>query len=257
VVLSLAGGTPAVPAAALDALRAQGHPVLELALADRYDLGAEFFRWEFATAVAGVALGVNPFDEPNVTESKQNTAAVLERAHHGHGLPVEHPLAEEGGLRLYAPAGSAAAPPPGTVDLSAALAWLLTDVPPSGYVGICAYMAPTPARDDLLRDLRSLIRDRSARATTLGYGPRYLHSTGQLHKGGAPVGRFLQLVSGHADDLPIPGRRESFGLLIDAQALGDFAALAAHGLPILRIDLGPDADAGLGRLGTIIERALR
>ena len=104
--------------------------------------------------------------------------------------------------------------------------------------------------------IQALLRDRTRHATTLGYGPRFLHSTGQLHKGGAPIGCFLQLVAGHPDDLPIPGRQETFGVLIDAQALGDLASLASHGLPVLRIHLSDDPDAGLAELEALLAHAL-
>jgi transaldolase / glucose-6-phosphate isomerase len=202
---------------------------------------------------------VNPFDEPNVTESKQNTAAVLEETRLAGALPVGRPVVEEDGLRAYGAEGglmTGIATSDRTVDLPGLLRELLAG-PAGSYVGLHAYLAPTPSRDAVLRALQAFIRDRTALATTLGYGPRFLHSTGQLHKGGPPTGRFLQLVAEHPADLPIPGRRESFGTLIDAQALGDYASLGSHGLPCLRVNLGADPDAGLARLAALVERALR
>ncbi len=117
-------------------------------------------------------------------------------------------------------------------------------------------MAPSPERTELLQSIRTLLRDRTRRATTLGYGPRFLHSTGQLHKGGPPIGWFLQVVAGHPRDLPVPGAGYSFGTLIDAQAIGDFQALEAHDLPVLRVDCSDDPAEGLAALRAALEQAL-
>ena len=127
---------------------------------------------------------------------------------------------------------------------------------PNGYHAIQAYIAPTPERTEALRGLQALVRDRTRRATTVGYGPRFLHSTGQLHKGGTRTGCFLQLVADHPEDLPVPGRHETFGTLIDAQARGDFASLQSHELPVLRVHLSDDPDAGLAELRAALEAAL-
>jgi hypothetical protein len=212
----------------LDALAAAGHPVIDLVIAAGEGLGGEFFRWEFATAVAGAVLGVDPFDEPNVTESKDNTRALLEEYSAEGKLPDEAAIA---------PAAATSA-----VD------GLLTGALDGSYVAILAYVARTPERDASLADLRDRLGERSRLATTVGYGPRYLHSTGQLHKGGPASGRFIQLVGGHPADVAIPGWPETFGTLIDAQAIGDLRSLQAHGLPVLRVDLGADPDAGLDAL---------
>ena len=240
--------------AGLDALAAAGHPVIDLVLRGGEWLGGEFFRWEFATAVAGIVLGVNPFDEPNVTESKENTKVVLERYRHEGALPAEAPLAAEGRLRLVGDAALRLTIADGSV--SGELRRHLDRARPNGYHAIQAYMAPTDERTEALRGIQALLRDRTRRATTLGYGPRYLHSTGQLHKGGPRTGCFLQLVCDHPDDLPIPGRKETFGTLIDAQALGDFASLQSHELPVLRVHLSDDPDAGLTELRAALEKAL-
>ena len=239
--------------AALDALAAAGHPVIDLSPADGEGLGAEFFRWEFATAICGVGLRVNPFDEPNVTESKQNTARLLEQFHHTGALPALEPLREDAPLTLY---GDTARRLTGQPPAAAELRTHLDRGRESGYISIQAYIAPTPARDAALAGIQQLVRDRTKRATTVGYGPRFLHSTGQLHKGGPPSGCFLQLVAGHPLDLPIPGRKETFGTLIDAQALGDFNALEAHELPVLRVHLSDDPDAGLAALHAALAHEL-
>lgn len=219
--------------AALDALAAAGHPVIDLALDSGIaGLGAEFFRWEFATAVAGIVLGINPFDEPNVTESKDNTKRVLE---------------------AYSRTGTVTLPAP--ID-PASLDRHLKRAKPNGYYTIQAYVAPSEERDAALRDAAEVLRGATRLAVTTGYGPRFLHSTGQLHKGGAPIGCFIQLTAAHGVDLPIPGSRESFGNLIDAQAAGDFASLEAHGLPVARVDLGNDPDAGLDAFVTALTQAV-
>ncbi len=240
--------------ASLEALAEAGHPVIDLALEGGAWLGGEFFRWEFATAICGAALGIDPFDEPNVTESKDNTRRVLEAFAEKGSLPADPPLAEEGRLRLFGDAPLRLSEP--ATDLVSELRRHLARARPNGYLSVHAYLATTPQRDAALRELQRLLRDRTGRAVTLGYGPRFLHSTGQLHKGGTPSGCFLQLVGQHPDDLPIPGREETFGVLIDAQALGDFASLESHDLPVLRVDLSEDPDAGLAELQATMERAL-
>ncbi|CAN5730039.1 hypothetical protein BH24CHL8_BH24CHL8_09750 [soil metagenome] len=237
----------------LGALAEAGHPVIDLSLEDGEWLGGEFFRWEFATAICGAALSLDPFDEPNVTESKENTRRVLEAFAENGSLPAEAPLAEEGRLRLFGDALLRLSEP--AADLVSELRRHLARARPNGYLAVQAYLHATPERDAALRDLQHLLRDGTGRAVTLGYGPRFLHSTGQLHKGGTPSGCFLQLVGQHPIDLPIPGREETFGVLIDAQALGDFASLESHDLPVLRIDLSGDPDAGLAELRAALEQA--
>jgi len=223
--------------AALDAVAGAGQPVVDLSLGEGVGgLGAEFFRWEFATAICGVVLGINPFDEPNVTESKDNTKRVLDTYRHTGSVTFAAPLAAE--------------------NMANELRHHLARAKPNGYYAIQAYVAPSEARNAALRGLADAMRDATGRAVTVGYGPRFLHSTGQLHKGGAPVGCFIQLTAAHTDDLDIPGWHESFATLIDAQAAGDFAALEAHGLPVARIDLGSDPDVGLAELAEAAKQAL-
>lgn len=239
--------------AAIDALVAAGHPVIDLPLEGGAWVAGEFVRWEVATAIAGAVLEVDPFDEPNVTESKTNTRTALDD-HRRHGaFPAEDPVAVSGILRLY---GDATLDVPSGADASAVLRAHLERAGAHGYHAIQAFLAPNAGRTEALRALQGLLRDGTRRATTLGYGPRYLHSTGQLHKGGTPSGCFLQLVASHPNDLPIPGRDETFGVLIDAQALGDRASLADHGLPCLRIHLSDDPDTGLAELTDLLRTAL-
>jgi hypothetical protein len=188
-------------------LEKAGHPVVHLRLDDGYDVGQEFFRWEFATAVAGAVLGINPFDQPNVAESKANTKAVL--------------------AKRSAPSPAVSA---------AELERFLGGIKPGDYLAIMAYLPPTPENDRRLAAIRLRLRDRLGVATTLGYGPRFLHSTGQLHKGGRPAGHFLQVVERAREDLPIPGESFGFGELEAAQAEGDLLALRGRGRPAIRID---------------------
>jgi hypothetical protein len=162
---------------------------------------------------------------------------------------VAEPSATRGPLKAWQQGGGAS-------DFVELLRSHLGRVPENGYFQIGAYIAPTDARTELLQELQARLRDGTHMATTLGYGPRFLHSTGQLHKGGAPIGCFIQLTNGHPDDVAIPGRDESFGVLVDAQAMGDFEAFGAHELPALRIDLGDDPEAGLSELLAAFSEAL-
>jgi transaldolase / glucose-6-phosphate isomerase len=254
VRLHAQGGAPAASDALAADLRSAGHPVIDLQVDGEHGLGGEFFRWEYATAIAGVVLGINPFDEPNVTESKDNTRRVLAAFHAEGELPLPPVLAVEGLLSFSGDETLAAGGTEQPVEIL--LRGQLDRVDATGYLALQAYLAPTPGRDAAIAALRLMLRDRTGRATTAGYGPRYLHSTGQLHKGGPATGWFLQLVGRHPRDLLVPDAHHTFGTLIDAQALGDFSSLEAHGLPVLRVDLSDDPDAGLEALRALFERVL-
>ena len=241
--------------AQLETLAAAGHPVLFLSmLGGEGALGGEFFRWEFATAVAGAVLGINPFDEPNVTESKDNTKRVLDEFRHEHKLPTDEPLTHEGRLTLTGDAPLRLTGVDG--GLAGELRRHLARAKSNGYIALQAYIAPTEARGHELREIATMLRDRTGRAVTVGFGPRFLHSTGQLHKGGPATGCFVQLTAGHPNDLEIPGWHETFGTLIDAQAVGDFTSLESHDLPVCRINLSDDPDAGLAELYNALAQAL-
>ena len=209
VALTLADARDDATAGRLTALEAAGHPVVRIELRDRYDVGAELFRWPFAVAVAGAVLGINPFDQPDVAAAKANTDAVLAR----------------GASAGRSPAASAA-------DLER----FLKGVGPGDYLGLLAYLPPTPGSDQRLAAVQLRLRDRLGAAVTVGYGPRYLHSTGQLHKGGPPSGRFVLITTPGLDDLPIPGKPFGFATLEWAQAEADLLTLQVRGRPALRIE---------------------
>lgn len=256
VRISLAGGTAGGRDALATALGEAGHPVIRIAVSDPIDLGAEFIRWEVATAIAGAVLGIDPFDQPNVEEAKELTRTVLAR--HEAGEPTidstPDPIAEADGLTLHGDATVRASTGPG--DLVGELARHLARRRRDAYLCLQAFVAPSAEADAAIARIRSLLRDRTHLATTAGYGPRFLHSTGQLHKGGTPTGWFLQLTSDHPVDREIPGWPYTFGQLIDAQAAGDFAAIESHGLPILRVHLGHDIPGGLATLERALAAAL-
>lgn len=260
VRLSLAQADGTARDALADALQAAGHPVIRIEIADPIDLGAEFVRWEVAVAIAGAVLGIDPFDQPNVEEAKQLTRDLLEavgRSRDRRSTDAEGsagPIASSDGLTLYGDAALRLTA--GAGDVTGELTRHLARRRPNAYLCLQAFIAPSAARDEVFGRIRTLLRDRTGRATTAGYGPRFLHSTGQLHKGGAPIGWFIQLTSDHPADVEIPGWPYTFGQLIDAQAAGDFAAIESHDLPILRIHLGADPDAGLAALERALAAAL-
>jgi glucose-6-phosphate isomerase len=207
-------------------------------------LGAQFLAWEYATAVTGAALRINPFDQPNVQESKDNTQAILDAGPAGDPEP---PLLVEGGVEVHA-SGSLQS---GVTDLSGALDALLASVPDRGYLAVMAYL--DRQADARAAELRALLAARLAHPVTFGWAPRFLHSTGQFHKGGPQTGAFLQITGAVAEDLDIPGRPFTFGGLQTAQALGDLRALAERSRPVLRLHLVDRAEG----LATLLEVAAR
>jgi transaldolase/glucose-6-phosphate isomerase len=235
----------------LKELEAAGHPVVRRTLTDLYDLGEEFFLWEFATAFAGWRLGINPFDQPNVQESKDATKELLEAFGREGKLQEQSILVADGGLTAYADSEVAGRPRPSTVG--DALKTLLAAVKPGDYVALLDYFEETPEHERLLAELRATLRDATRCAVTTGYGPRFLHSTGQLHKGGPDTGVFIQLTADDRNDLPVPGQPYTFSTLKQAQALGDFRSLAARGRRAVRVHLGADVAAGLRRVRELIE----
>ena len=253
----LAGGARAGDRV-LAALARDGHPVVRTDLDGPMDLGREFVRWEVATAVAGSLLGVNPFDQPDVEAAKVETRKLTGAVEQAGSLPPETPALASQGLTLFAdPANAEAlASAAGAASAGAWIAAHLARLGPGDYFAMNAFLDESPAVEAELRAIRRLVRDRRKVATTLGFGPRFLHSTGQLHKGGPPSGVFLEVTADDAEAVPIPGRRWDFGVLARAQARGDFEALAARGRRLLRVHLGSDAPAGLAALRRAVEQAL-
>jgi hypothetical protein len=222
-----------------------GHPVVYRSLGDIDELGAEFFLWEMATAVAGWRLGINPFDQPNVQEAKDATKALLDRYNEEGKLNEQPALAQSGELSVY-----------GVGSANASLADLVHEhikkAEHGDYIAMLAYLEETSEIDTSLTALRVALRDLTGRAVTVGYGPRYLHSTGQLHKGGPDSGVFVQITAPDHTDFDVPQSSYSFSVLKQAQAQGDLNALLAHGRRALRIDLGNDIVAGLSRLTALV-----
>jgi len=237
----------------LKALEEAGHPVVYRRLNDVYDLGGEFFIWELATAFAGWRLGINPFDQPNVQESKDATKALLEKYKSDGKLPEQVLSASDGQLTAYA--GSEASASSST--LAEVLRAHCATIKSGDYVALLAYLEETPETEAALQNIRLVVRDATKAATTMGYGPRFLHSTGQLHKGGPDSGVFIQITAPDKVDFPIPGESYTFTVLKDAQALGDFQSLIKHGRRALRVDLGNDVLAGLKKLQQVLVETLK
>jgi glucose-6-phosphate isomerase len=233
-------------------LRAAGHPVHELTLSRREAVGGEFVRWEVATAALGIVLGVDPFDQPDVAEAKAATEGILAEYRREGALRIPMPVVSEPGLAASAdPAALGDAPP----SVAAAIRSLLETLAEGDYFAILAYLPPDPAVAAALERIRATVRDALGAATTAGIGPRYLHSTGQLHKGGPDTGVYLMLTADPQRDLPIPGRVETFGTLLAAQAAGDLAALQRRGRRALRLHAA-DAEDGLARVTHLVGEAL-
>ncbi len=229
----------------LERLAADGHPVLRISLPRPEALGGEFLRWEIATAIAGALLGVNPFDEPDVTASKRITGEILDASPGGAMPDPGEPTVASDRLELHVDREPDWAAPLRDDTPAHLIRSFLELARPGDYVGILAFFADSPERDEKLADLRDLIRARTGVATTAGYGPRYLHSSGQLHKGGPDTGLYLLLTSDAAVDVPIPDSPGGFAVLQRAQALGDERALLERGRRVLRVNLGWYVDEGL------------
>jgi transaldolase/glucose-6-phosphate isomerase len=256
VHMRTASHSDAKAVAKLKALEEAGHPVIRIELADKIGLGAEFFRWELAVATASSILAVNAFDEPNVAESKKNTGDLLAQWQSEGGFPESSLRIEQDGLSLYVGEGQGWAEGKCAEDLGHCLGDFVKTMRPEDYFGILAYFQGTPSRNQKLQKIRNRIREGLKAATTVGYGPRYLHSTGQLHKGGPDSGVFLLLTTDAREDIPIPGQDYGFKTLFRAQALGDFQALSRRERRVIRIHIDGDVDQNLGRLAKLIDKIL-
>jgi hypothetical protein len=233
-------------------LEGLGHPVVRIGLSDMHGLGGEFVRWEVATAVAGTILEIDPFDQPNVQESKDATRELLDTFRRDGVLPSPPPTVAEEGISALADAAVLGETP---VSVDAAVRALLGSIRGGDYFAILAYLPQDPEAERSLHRLRQVVRDGLGVATSAGFGPRFLHSTGQLHKGGPQSGVFLQLSADPRRDLPIPGWPESFGILVAAQALGDLRSLQARGRRVLRLH-GADPASLLARVESAAAQAL-
>lgn len=245
--------------AAVAALEKAGHPVVRIAVADPYDLGQEFFRWEMATAVAGSILGINPFNQPDVETSKVATRKLTAEYEQTGSLPPEAPVFREAGITLFADEKNAAALATATGrdrSLVGTLRAHLHRLTAADYFALLAYVEMNAAHEERLQAVRRVVRDTRRVATSLGFGPRLLHSTGQAYKGGPNTGVFVQITCDDAADLPVPGQKYTFGVVKAAQARGDFQVLAERNRRVLRVHLGADVLAGLRTLDTAIRQAL-
>ena len=240
------------------ALEAAGHPVVHIEISDPYEIFGQFFTWEVATAVAGSVMGINPFNQPDVESAKIETRALTSAYEQTGKLPERKPILNDAGIELYATDAyaatlKAAAP-------SATLAGLLrahfSQIHPGDYFAALAFLPMFPEHEAAIQLFRHKVRDAKRVATCLGFGPRFLHSTGQDYKGGPNTGVFLQITADHAFDVEIPGQKLSFGVVIDAQAGGDLAVLESRGRRALRVHLGSDIAAGLKTLSKAIDQAL-
>jgi transaldolase / glucose-6-phosphate isomerase len=242
------------------ALEAAGHPVIRISLADTYELGAEFFRWEIATAVAGSIIGINAFNQPDVEASKVVTRKLTTEYEKTGALPAESPVLEDGGVKLFTDSKNADALAQSAGSDKSLVGYLqahLNRIAANDYFALLAYIEMNPAHQAALQEMRHALRDKKRVATCLGFGPRFLHSTGQAYKGGPNSGVFLQVTCDDAADLPVPGQKYTFGAVKAAQARGDFQVLAERGRRALRVHLGKDLAAGLENLLQAFRRVLQ
>jgi transaldolase/glucose-6-phosphate isomerase len=245
--------------AAIAALGDAGQPVVRISIAAPIDIGQEFFRWQIAVAVAASILGVDPFDQPDVEASKVLTRSMIERFAITRALPADAPFHREAGVALFADERNRREVEQGAGSdrtLVGLLRAHLRRSEPGDYLALLAFVDNTQAHVEELQHIRQTVRDGLRRATSVGFGPRFLHSTGQLHKGGPNTGVFLQITCDDARDLDVPGRGCSFGIVKAAEAAGDFNVLAERGRRLLRIHLGSDVGAGLATLRVAIEQAM-
>jgi transaldolase/glucose-6-phosphate isomerase len=218
-------------------------------VSDTLSIGQEFFRWEFATAVAGAVMGINPFDQPDVEAAKIATRKLTEEFERSGHLPAESPILSSDGISIFSGENSSHA-----TSLEASLLEHVDRVDRNDYFAILAYLEMSPENQILLQKMRQSVLRRTGAATTVGFGPRFLHSTGQAHKGGANNGVFLMLTADDAEDIAVPGRRYSFAIVKDAQARGDFEVLTKRGRRVMRLHLSGDLTKQLERVTDILKK---
>jgi glucose-6-phosphate isomerase len=245
--------------AAIAALESAGQPVLRIAVPEIYDLGQEFFRWEIATAVAGAVIGINTFNQPDVEASKIETRKLTDAYEKSGSLPPESPVLQDVGIKLFTDEKNAAAlkqTAGNDATLAGYLRAHLNRLRAGDYFAVLGYIQMNCAHESQLQAIRHAVRDKRRVATCLGFGPRFLHSTGQAYKGGPNSGVFLQITCDDAADLPVPGQKYTFGTVKAAQARGDFQVLAERNRRALRVHLGADVAGGLAKLEHAIQQAL-
>ena len=261
--LRLAGTADKSPNSNLDAkvaaLEAAGHPVVHIEIHDLYEIFGQFFSWEIATAVAGSVMGINPFNQPDVESAKIETRTLTDAYEKTGKLPERTPvLADKSGIEVYATEAYAAtlkaAAPAAT--LAGYLRAHLGQIHGVDYFATLAFLPMFPQHEEAIQGFRHKVRDAKRAATCLGFGPRFLHSTGQDYKGGPNTGVFLQITADHAVDVEIPGQKYSFGVVITAQAAGDLAVLESRGRRAVRVHLKADVAAGLKMLAAAFDEAL-
>jgi transaldolase/glucose-6-phosphate isomerase len=244
---------------ALGELERSGHPFITIEIGDTINLGQEFFRWEFATAVAGSVMGINPFDQPDVESAKIEARKITDEYEKTGSLPDETPFFEADGIQLFSgdkyagQLNEAVGAAGGEKTLRRYLTEHISRAGQNDYFALLAYVEMNDENTGLLQGLREKILGLNQAASCLGFGPRFLHSTGQAYKGGANNGVFLQITSGDEFDLPVPGQSYTFGVVKAAQARGDFQVLLDRGRRALRIHLGADVGEGLKRLTSLLE----
>ena len=241
--------------AAVTALEKAGHPVVRIVLGTKFDLGQEFFRWEIATATAGSIIGINTFNQPDVEASKIETRKLTSEYEATGKLPSEAPFFEDQGLKLFADEKNAAALKNNS-NLAEVLRAHLGRIGAGDYFALLGYIQRNDAHEKSLQAIRHQARDAKKSATCLGFGPRFLHSTGQAYKGGPNTGVFLQLTCDDAFDIPVPGQKFTFGIVKAAQARGDFAVLSERDRRALRIHLGKNVKGDLAKLAKAVKQAL-
>jgi transaldolase / glucose-6-phosphate isomerase len=258
VYLKLESDSDASQDEAIQGLERAGQPVVHILVRGVYTLAQEFFRWEIATAVAGSIIGINPFDQPDVEASKIATRKLTEEYERTGSLPAETPMIEAEGFKLFADERNSGELNDAVSDRSFTgyLRAHLERLHPGDYFATLAYVEMNDAHEQLLQSMRHDVRDTKRSATCLGFGPRFLHSTGQAYKGGPNTGVFLQITCDDANDLPVPGQTYTFGIVKAAQARGDFEVLSERGRRALRVHLGADVSAGLAKLQAAIKAAL-
>jgi len=241
------------------ALEKAGQPVVRISIADTYDLGQEFFRWEIATAVAGSIIGINAFNQPDVEASKIVTRELTTQYEKTGSLPAESPVLEDQGIMLFTDPKNADALAKAAGNDKTLVGYLRAHLKRLGtgdYFALLAYVEMNEAHEAILQDLRNTLRDKKKNATCLGFGPRFLHSTGQAYKGGPNSGVFLQVTCDDAADLKVPDQKYTFGVVKAAQARGDFQVLADRGRRALRVHLGKDLKSDLTKLAAAFKQAL-